>query len=298
MLFELTHVTEYRYAHPAAEAYGEARLTPPNTPAQTIQEHRIIINPEVRIANYVDYYKNHVSFYTLPFRHNKLIITNKATVITRPVHYPKESLEISVQEARQIFYSALPDIYEFLQPTDSVATGRDAVQWGKKYLRAGTSLQEGITALNQAIYSEFAYKPGTTTNFTPLGDIWKHRRGVCQDFAHIMLSVLRSAGLPCRYVCGYIETDPPPKTPGTSSRRLIGSVATHAWVEVLLPGMHWAALDPTNNQWCGERHITVSYGLDASDATPLRGTFKGAGESKMRISVLMKRRTEKQPIKK
>ncbi len=100
-----------------------------------------------------------------------------------------------------------------------------------------------------------------------------------------MLSVLRTAGLPARYVCGYIETTPRP-----GARRLVGAVATHAWVEVLAPGMEWVALDPTNNQWCGEQHIAVSFGRDFSDATPVRGTFKGSGGQRMSIKVQMKRR--------
>jgi transglutaminase-like putative cysteine protease len=121
---------------------------------------------------------------------------------------------------------------------------------------------------------------------TPLAEVWKTRCGVCQDFAHIMLSVLRTSGLPARYVCGYIETDPP-----EGAARLVGAVATHAWVEVLVPGMEWVALDPTNNQWCGERHVAVSFGRDFADAAPLRGTFKGSGGQEMSVKVVMKRIT-------
>jgi transglutaminase-like putative cysteine protease len=106
-----------------------------------------------------------------------------------------------------------------------------------------------------------------------------------------MLSVLRTAGLPARYVCGYIETDGPAAVPG--GKKLVGSVATHAWVEVLLPGLQWAALDPTNNKWCGERHITVSLGRDFADATPVRGTFKGSGSQSMEVRVSMARLEDK-----
>jgi transglutaminase-like putative cysteine protease len=99
-----------------------------------------------------------------------------------------------------------------------------------------------------------------------------------------MLSVLRTAGLPARYVCGYIETDGPGK--------LVGSIATHAWVEVMLPGLQWVAIDPTNDQWCGERHITVALGRDFEDASPVRGTFKGSGTQSMKVRVTMKRLAE------
>ena len=110
-----------------------------------------------------------------------------------------------------------------------------------------------------------------------------------------MLSVLRLAGLPSRYVCGYIEAVAPPSAAannaiGRAGRTLVGAIATHAWVEVLVPGMEWVALDPTNRQWCGERHITVSRGRDFRDATPLRGTFKGTGKQNMKVKVFVKRR--------
>jgi transglutaminase-like putative cysteine protease len=145
-------------------------------------------------------------------------------------------------------------------------------------------LRDALGALTGAIHRGFRYVSGATDNWTPLSKIWKARAGVCQDFAHIMISVLRTAGLPARYVCGYIETDPP-----KGGRRLVGAVATHAWVEALVPGMQWVALDPTNDQWCGERHVAVSFGRDFADATPLRGTFKGSGGQKMNVKVVMKR---------
>ena len=110
---------------------------------------------------------------------------------------------------------------------------------------------------------------------TSLSAIWKERKGVCQDFTHVGLSILRTAGIPARYVCGYIETDPPRSG---EKLALVGAVATHAWIEVLVPGRAWVAIDPTNRQWLTERYVAVSFGRDFRDATPLRGTFKGSGE--------------------
>ena len=160
------------------------------------------------------------------------------------------------------------------------------MDWAKKFLRSGMPLGEAVTGLNRAIHERFAYKPAPTEVNTPLATVCKKREGVCQDFAHIMLSVLRTAGLPARYVCGYIETD------GPAAGKLVGAVATHAWVEVLLPGLQWVAIDPTNNQWCGERHITVALGRDFSDSAPVRGTFKGSGTQSMKVRVTMKRLEE------
>ncbi|MEP6672765.1 MAG: transglutaminase family protein [Chthoniobacter sp.] len=292
MEFEITHVTHYKYGHPAAEAYGEARLTPPSLPSQTVLSHRLVIDPEVPTSDYIDHFGNRVDFFSLPFRHKQLYVSNQAVVRTHPVPLPASSLELPVQEARQILGSVMTDIFDYLQMTPGVQPTRESVQWAKKYLSGRAPLGESLQRLNEAIHAEFKYKPGVTENSTPLTTIWKNKIGVCQDFAHVGLSILRTAGLPSRYVCGYIETDPVRDADGTL-RRMTGAVATHAWIEVLVPGMTWVAIDPTNRQWINERYVTVSFGRDQRDATPLRGTFKGSGGQNMKVRVIMKRRTPK-----
>jgi transglutaminase-like putative cysteine protease len=287
MEFKITHITTYQYGNAAAEAYGEARLTPPTLPTQKVLKHRVTIDPPTRTSSYQDHFGNQVDFFSLPFRHQKLEVSSQLQVETSPPKLPAESLQVSVQEARQIFSSALPDVFEYLQPTGIVKTGSTSVQWSRRYLRGDLTLEEALTGLNAAIHDSFDYIKGVTENSTELAVIWKNRKGVCQDFAHIALSVLRTSGLPARYVCGYIEATAPEKENG--SKRLVGAYATHAWVEVLVPGMVWVALDPTNRQWCNDRYVAVSYGRDASDAAPLRGTFKGSGGQKLSAKVLMTR---------
>jgi len=289
MEFEITHVTHYKYGHAAAEAYGEARLTPPSLPSQTVLSHRIVIDPEVKTSGYVDHFGNWVDFFSLPFRHKQLFVSNQCVVRTHPAPSPTSSLELSVQEARQILGSVMTDIFVYLQATPAVQNTRESVQWAKKYLPGNAPLGESLQKLNEAIHTEFQYKPGATENSTPLATIWKNKAGVCQDFAHIGLSILRTAGLPARYVCGYIETDPV-IGPDGKPKRMVGAVATHAWIEVLVPGMTWVAIDPTNRQWINERYVSVSFGRDYSDATPIRGTFKGSGGKGMKVRVIMKRR--------
>ena len=203
---------------------------------------------------------------------------------------------MSINEARQILSSAPAEIFDYLQPTETVTThSKEAREWGKRFLAGNRPFGESLEALNLAVYQQFAYASGSTDNSTPLAQVWEQKKGVCQDFTHIMLSVLRTARLPARYVCGYIEAVAPPSasannTIGRAGRTLVGAIATHAWVEVMIPGMEWVALDPTNKQWCGERHITVSRGRDFRDATPVRGTFKGTGKQNMKVKVFVKRR--------
>ena len=287
MEFKITHITTYRYGNSAAEAYGEARLTPPDLATQRVLKHRVTIDPPTRTSGYVDHFGNRVDFFSLPFRHQKLVVNSQLLVETAPPKLPHDSLRVTVQEAKQIFSSAMSDVFEYLQPTDIVRTGNTAIQWSRKYLRPDYTLEQGLTKLNDAIHDSFDYIKGVTENSTELGVIWKNRKGVCQDFVHIALSVFRTCGLPARYVCGYIEAVAPRNEPG--KKRLVGAYATHAWVEVLVPGMLWVALDPTNRQWCNERYVTVSYGRDASDAAPLRGTFKGSGGQRLSAKVLMTR---------
>jgi transglutaminase-like putative cysteine protease len=288
MLFRVTHITDYRYAEPVAEAYLELRLQPLSREDQTIREHSLGINPARQTSGYRDYFGNEVVFVSLPFRHSRLTIRSEALVDTHPTELPTKSLELSIQETRQLLTRALPNVFDYLQPTDMVKIGRESVQWARRYLGGHTTLREGLEALNFAVYENFQYRPGATNFSTDLSLIWRDRVGVCQDFAHIMLSVLRTAGLPARYVCGYIETVPPKPKEG-QRRNLIGSVATHAWIEVLIPGQRWIALDPTNNRWCGEQHIAVSFGRDAGEAAPIRGTFKGNQAQSLKVQVKMRR---------
>jgi transglutaminase-like putative cysteine protease len=130
MEFEVTHTTKYRYTQPAAEAYGEVRLTPPTHPGQTVLSHRLTIEPEVGTSGYDDHFGNHVEFFSLPFRHRKLVVSNRLVVRTHPEALPAEALELSIQEVRQILSSALPDFFDFLQPTEVVDTGREAGRLG------------------------------------------------------------------------------------------------------------------------------------------------------------------------
>jgi transglutaminase-like putative cysteine protease len=139
----------------------------------------------------------------------------------------------------------------------------------------------------QRIYQDFTYQPGFTTISTPLAEVLKSRQGVCQDFAHLAIGCLRSIGLAARYVSGYIETLPPP-----GQERLVGADASHAWFAVYAPNAGWIDFDPTNNQLPEEQHITVSWGRDFSDVSPLRGIALGGGKQKVDVSVDVARQSE------
>jgi len=285
MVFDILHTTDYRYHAKASEAYIETRLTPPLLAHQQVQSHVIEFAPDAPTSSYVDYFGNKVHFYSMTLRHERLTITNRLRVETRAAHLPGDALDVPLAEARQIINSSLTDVFDYLQGTETIPTGGNAKPWVRRFLKNGAPLRQCLENLNRHIYEHFEYVPGSTDNATPLAAVWRQRKGVCQDFAHILLSVLRTGGIPSRYVCGYIES----AAPQTSGRSLVGSIATHAWVEVLIPGMQWVGIDPTNNCWCGDQHITVSYGRDFRDAAPVRGTFKTSGAQTMKVKVLVKR---------
>ena len=291
MLFNIVHTTGYVYADTAMEAYLEVRLTPPARAEQNVLRHRIEFQPGAEASDYIDYFGNRTTFYSMTLRHRQLKVTNRMTVRTLPRVLPEGGLALTVAEARQILKSGT-GVFDYLQPTEAIPIASESSAWGREILRENRPLGEALDELNKTIYREFKYRSGSTEIETPLSLIWKKREGVCQDFAHVMISVLRAARIPCRYVCGYIESEPAVCVDPTR-KRLVGSLATHAWVEVLVPGMAWVALDPTNNQWCGEQHVTVAVGRDFLDAAPVRGTFKGSASQKLKVHVSMQRIPEK-----
>jgi transglutaminase-like putative cysteine protease len=286
MRFSVTHRTEYAYRAPASESFAELRVWPRNTRTQTVLQRKLILDPQVPVDNYVDYFGNHVEFFSIPFRHQKLAVEATAEVQTFPTPDFREAFEVTLGEARQIFHSQTFTLLDFVQSSETVPLGEVLRPLKRKALSAGASLGEVLHELNGWIHREFAYKPGVTDISTPLATIVKQRSGVCQDFAHLMLAILRTIGLPARYVSGYIEHYDPEKT----DIKLIGAAASHAWVEVFLPGGEWYGLDPTNNQPAGERHVVTAVGRDYHDVAPMRGTYKGMLDQKLRVMVSLQRR--------
>jgi transglutaminase-like putative cysteine protease len=189
-------------------------------------------------------------------------------------------------EARALYRGRDAELFFFLHASRHVPLIEPALLPGLPAFRQSQSLGSVLSSINQWIPERFAYAPGSTSVDTPLRTFIQGGKGVCQDFAHLMLSICRRLGLAARYVSGYIEaTDP-----SAGNAHLIGAVASHAWVEVLLPGNVWWGLDPTNRCAAGERHVVVAMGRDYADISPLRGTFRGAGQQQLEVRVSLDRR--------
>lgn len=291
MRFRVSHTTEYKYLAPASESFAELRVWPQSNGSQQILERRLITEPQTMIDHYVDYFGNHVEFFSIPYRHNFLRVTAEALVETHPLQPPETVLEVTLAEARQVYNHRLYQLFEFLQPSALVPFDQHG-RIRTRFFREAASLGSVLRSLNTWLFENFAYSPGVTDISTPLAEVVRKRKGVCQDFAHLMLAILRSNGIPARYVSGYIEACDPEQVPDP---KLIGAAASHAWVEVFLPGGFWWGLDPTNNQSTGERHVVVAVGRDYNDVAPMRGTYKGAVDQKLNVMVSLKRQNVSNP---
>jgi transglutaminase-like putative cysteine protease len=286
MRFRITHQTEYHYAVPASESYAELRVSPQTAFDQRVLRHTLQIKPNTRLHSYTDHFGNKVHFFSIPFRHHHLIVKASAEVETLEVPPPPDTvLQVSVAEARQILAGRALQLYPFLQPSTHVPLHKVLLPLRRNFVKPGQPLGEALLGINRWIYENFTYQSGATEVSTPLTEVIRKRKGVCQDFAHLMLSILRTYGLPARYVSGYIEAF----DPTSKETALVGATASHAWVEVCLPGGYWWGLDPTNNQTAGLRHVRVATGRDYRDVAPLRGTYKGAQDQKLEVMVSVKR---------
>jgi transglutaminase-like putative cysteine protease len=239
------------------------------------------------VTTYRDFFGNVVECFSIPFRHKRLQVRMSADVDTRPPVDPGPAADVPAGEARRLNPHQRIDLYHYRLPTPAVPLGKVLAPVRKRFFPQDASLRECLLQLNEWIHRNFKYQPGVTDVSTPLSTVIRKREGVCQDLAHLMLSILRTNGLPARYVSGYIEPVDPTRA---DNAELIGAAASHAWVEIGLPDGTWWGLDPTNNQCAGERHVWMAAGRDYHDVAPLRGTYKGAVNQKLRVIVSVRRK--------
>ena len=294
MRFKIHHRTCYRYAGSAMESFMETRLQPANTPFQKLRQHRLEIDPDANIHTYEDYFGNPVHTFSVIHRHDALRVDSYAEVETSPRQKLPAAWAVSISEARQIYRSEKLRHFEFLHGSRAIVLDASVHTLANQFFRPRDEIGPAAHALNAWINEAFTYRSGATHLGTTVADVLKTRAGVCQDFAQVMIAILRSAEIPARYVVGYIETESQRRAAQrrSKSRRLVGASESHAWVEVGLPGGEWLALDPTNNCEAGERHVRVATGRDYHDCTPTRGVFKGTHTKQLLVSVTMERQSD------
>ena len=284
MNYRVTHRTTYTYEDRVTLSQNEVRLTPTVTPWQNVSHSQITVKPEPSSGSVsTDFFGNQVRHFTIEEPHRKMVVTleSEVSVTARPV--PAGST-ISWEETATRIASARSeedlDAKQFVYPSRLIQPGKTLEDYAKVSFTPGRSIVEAAIELMRRIYTEFAYTSGATTTTTSIAEVMTTRKGVCQDFAQVAIGCLRSLKLPARYVSGYLETIPPP-----GKARLIGADASHAWFAVYVPDFGWLDLDPTNNILVGERHVTVGWGRDFSDVSPLRGMMVGGVGQKLDVSV-------------
>jgi transglutaminase-like putative cysteine protease len=271
----IEHTTRVRYSVPVLSSFNEARMTPLTLPTQTTLDARVAAGPGAPVWTYNDYWGTYVSVFELPEPHDELLIRAVSMVETEPfggipspAQRPSwESLHAQAPGGRQL---------EFLLPTPLTtltAQTREAVVAGISGLRP----DEDAEAISDGVREHVTYLPGATGVRTSAQEAWDKGQGVCQDMAHLTVALLRGAGLPARYVSGYLHPDPEAE-PG---RTAIGQ--SHAWVEYWAGS--WVPLDPTSGAPVGERHVVVARGRDYADVPPLKGIYHGPPESSMEVTV-------------
>jgi transglutaminase-like putative cysteine protease len=274
LTYRIIHKTVYTYFESVSVCHNVLRLAPRNTGLQVCKEVRVKIHPEPdTIAEYEDFFGNKVIYFSIEKEHGELTVNvhseiEKIAVQQRPL---KDSLDAG-------------EVSQFIFETTMTAVSAEISAYARVSFQPGRSVLEATTELMRRIYTDFNFTPGFTTVSTPLSVVMRERKGVCQDFAHLGIACARSAGLPARYVSGYIETISPPGV-----EKLIGVDASHAWFSVYIAGMGWVDFDPTNNVLPGDQHITIGWGRDYADIAPMKGIILSSGSHGLSVSVDVRR---------
>jgi transglutaminase-like putative cysteine protease len=280
MIYQIVHQTRYEYSEPVSLCHNLAHLAPRPVPQQACRSSELAITPEPALVDrFADYFGNPVQFFAIQEPHRQLVVESALEVEVMP----SASSAAGTGLAWEMVCDQLPAQFEafpFVFDSPFIHASTELAGYAAASFPAGRPLLEAAMDLTHRIHAEFRYDPKATTLATPLPKVLSQRSGVCQDFAHLMIGCLRSLGLSARYVSGYLSTDAPPGKP-----RLVGADASHAWVAVFCPGIGWTDFDPTNDVIPSSRHITLAWGRDYGDVSPVQGVVLGGGEHELQVAV-------------
>jgi transglutaminase-like putative cysteine protease len=287
MTYRIVHKTTYKYKTTVSFGSHVAYLTPRPFPHHTRTSHELLITPApAGVVDRLDYFGNPVTFFTIREPHAELEIEARSTgeIRDHAVVWPEQSPAWE-DVARSLPADLSPaglDAYEFVFESPRIKPGSGFAEYANGSFARARPFTEALLDLTERIHKEFQFDSKATNVRTSPEEVLHHGRGVCQDFAQLQIACLRSLGLPARYVSGYLRTYPPP---GRS--RLVGADASHAWVSAYCPGSGWLDVDPTNNMIPNESHVTLSWGRDYGDVSPVRGVILGGRDHEVEVSVDM-----------
>jgi transglutaminase-like putative cysteine protease len=285
MVYRISHVTSYEYSEAVSICHNEARLTPRATDQQRVLRSQLLVEPTVAaLKSETDYFGNIVHWFSLQEAHTRLAVTAMSEVDVKRFQPPATETSGAWESARDELHSdRSPEglaAYELTFESAHVKLDHELAEYASTSFAPGRALLDAALDLTRRIHAEFQYEPGSTTVATPPKDVLKARRGVCQDFAHLEIAMLRSLGLSARYVSGYIYNRPKDGEPV-----LTGADASHAWLALYVPGFGYVDLDPTNGVIPSDEHVTLAWGRDFSDASPLKGVILGGGAHQLTVAV-------------
>ncbi len=286
MRYKIVHRTRYTYGSPVTVSQHLAHLAPRGLPTQKCPWHRLEISPEpVSRATYADAHGNLTTYFEVEGAHEALEVVASSFVEVSGAKLPEPSATPSWEEVRDSCDSPglTPESAagEFRFTSPMVPVGPVFARYAAPSFPPGQPIMAGLLDFIARMHKEFRFDTRATDVATPVHEVLARKAGVCQDFAHLALACMRSLGLPARYVSGYLETLPP-----AGQEKLVGADASHAWLAVYCgPSAGWIDADPTNNLLPGNRHVTVAWGRDFSDVSPLRGVTLGAGEQTLTVAV-------------
>ncbi len=270
MKWDIIHRTEYKYAVPVRESFNELRLQPFSDEWQKVDSFLVKVLPAVRLRHHHDFYSNVVHHFEITEPHSSLMVESQLRVTTK-LRPPLGDQEAPWPLARITEAAREPRVSDFLHDSCYVALSPEAWRMALDAIEGQTDTWQAALAIMRYIHGSIKYESNSTTVHTHMREVLEQKRGVCQDFAHVMIGLCRSLKIPALYVSGYLATE--------------AAGATHAWTEVFIPGIGWRALDPTHNRQTDETYVRIAVGRDYADVPPVTGTYKGTTERQMRVQV-------------
>ena len=273
--YKIKHITRYTYASPVIDCTNQIMLYPIIDNRLEVKKHEIKVSGDPEIEIFIDYFGNTVGAFSVVKPHSELLIESEAEVLTKQVFVPMDEMPAAEQwkHLQDVQYEI--EFFDFLKQ-ESFQSFQDIKQVLSTVINPEDKPLKTALVLSEYVYANFVYEKGVTNIETPIDEIWDLKAGVCQDFAHILLVMLKMFKIPARYISGYIC----PKETGVR-----GEGATHAWVEAYIPFYGWMGVDPTNNCIVTDGHVRMAVGRNFADCTPVKGTYKGSGEHTLEVTV-------------
>lgn len=285
MYLQLRYVTRFFYPSPVWDSHNALRARPTDDDFQTVQSYSLAVTPHARVFTYPDNWGTEVNMFSIGDEHTELIVDARAVVDTAP--RPAPPTGVAPDQLEQSGFRE--DHWTYLRPSVHVRWTAEMSSAAQQIVAGADDVTEQIRRVAGFVSNRLDYQPGVTVVGTSVAELWESNRGVCQDFSHLTIGLLRSVGIPARYVSGYLYAADPASAEFDDTGEIV--VQTHAWIEAAIPGWGWWAIDPTNDSLVGEHHVTIGRGRDYEDVMPLRGVYHGDAEATLAVEVTMAQST-------